>query len=229
MGKIIGIDLGTTNSCVAVMEGGKPVVIPNAEGMRTTPSVVAFTKTGERLVGEPAKRQAVTNAERTISSIKRHMGTDYKVSIDGKDYTPQEISAMILQKLKADAESYLGEKVTEAVITVPAYFNDAQRQATKDAGKIAGLKVERIINEPTAAALAYGLEDESEQKVMVYDLGGGTFDVSIIDIGDGVIEVLSTNGDTHLGGDDYDDRITKWLVDELKAAEGGDLSQDKMA
>ena len=229
MGKIIGIDLGTTNSCVAVMEGGKPVVIPNAEGMRTTPSVVAFTKTGERLVGEPAKRQAVTNAERTISSIKRHMGTDYKVSIDGKDYTPQEISAMILQKLKADAESYLGEKVTEAVITVPAYFNDAQRQATKDAGKIAGLKVERIINEPTAAALAYGLEDESEQKVMVYDLGGGTFDVSIIDIGDGVIEGLSTNGDTHLGGDDYDDRITKWLVDEFKAAEGVDLSQDKMA
>ena len=229
MGKIIGIDLGTTNSCVAVMEGGKPVVIPNAEGMRTTPSVVAFTKTGERLVGEPAKRQAVTNAERTISSIKRHMGTDYKVTIDGKDYTPQEISAMILQKLKADAESYLGEKVTEAVITVPAYFNDAQRQATKDAGKIAGLKVERIINEPTAAALAYGLEDESEQKVMVYDLGGGTFDVSIIDIGDGVIEVLSTNGDTHLGGDDYDDRITKWLVDEFKAAEGVDLSQDKMA
>lgn len=229
MGKIIGIDLGTTNSCVAVMEGGKPVVIPNAEGMRTTPSVVAFTKNGERLVGEPAKRQAVTNAERTISSIKRHMGTDYKVSIDGKDYTPQEISAMILQKLKADAESYLGEKVTEAVITVPAYFNDAQRQATKDAGKIAGLKVERIINEPTAAALAYGLEDESEQKVMVYDLGGGTFDVSIIDIGDGVIEVLSTNGDTHLGGDDYDDRITKWLVDEFKAAEGVDLSQDKMA
>ena len=229
MGKIIGIDLGTTNSCVAVMEGGKPVVIPNAEGMRTTPSVVAFTKTGERLVGEPAKRQAVTNAERTISSIKRHMGTDYKVSIDGNDYTPQEISAMILQKLKADAESYLGEKVTEAVITVPAYFNDAQRQATKDAGKIAGLKVERIINEPTAAALAYGLEDESEQKVMVYDLGGGTFDVSIIDIGDGVIEVLSTNGDTHLGGDDYDDRITKWLVDEFKAAEGVDLSQDKMA
>ena len=229
MGKIIGIDLGTTNSCVAVMEGGKPVVIPNAEGKRTTPSVVAFTKTGERLVGEPAKRQAVTNAERTISSIKRHMGTDYKVSIDGKDYTPQEISAMILQKLKADAESYLGEKVTEAVITVPAYFNDAQRQATKDAGKIAGLKVERIINEPTAAALAYGLEDESEQKVMVYDLGGGTFDVSIIDIGDGVIEVLSTNGDTRLGGDDYDDRITKWLVDEFKAAEGVDLSQDKMA
>ena len=229
MGKIIGIDLGTTNSCVAVMEGGKPVVIPNAEGMRTTPSVVAFTKNGERLVGEPAKRQAVTNADRTISSIKRHMGTDYKVSIDGKDYTPQEISAMILQKLKTDAESYLGEKVTQAVITVPAYFNDAQRQATKDAGKIAGLSVERIINEPTAAALGYGLEDESEQKVMVYDLGGGTFDVSIIDIGDGVIEVLSTNGDTHLGGDDYDDRITKWLVDEFKAAEGVDLSQDKMA
>ena len=229
MGKIIGIDLGTTHSCVAVMEGGKPVVIPNAEGMRTTPSVVAFTKNGERLVGEPAKRQAVTNADRTISSIKRHMGTDYKVSIDGKEYTPQEISAMILQKLKADAESYLGEKVTQAVITVPAYFNDAQRQATKDAGKIAGLSVERIINEPTAAALAYGLEDESEQKVMVYDLGGGTFDVSIIDIGDGVIEVLSTNGDTHLGGDDYDDRITKWLVDEFKAAEGVDLSQDKMA
>ena len=229
MGKIIGIDLGTTNSCVAVMEGGKPVVIPNAEGMRTTPSVVAFTKNGERLVGEPAKRQAVTNADRTISSIKRHMGTDYKVSIDGKDYTPQEISAMILQKLKTDAESYLGEKVTQAVITVPAYFNDAQRQATKDAGKIAGLSVERIINEPTAAALAYGLEDESEQKVMVYDLGGGTFDVSIIDIGDGVIEVLSTNGDTHLGGDDYDNRITKWLVDEFKAAEGVDLSQDKMA
>ena len=229
MGKIIGIDLGTTNSCVAVMEGGKPVVIPNAEGMRITPSVVAFTKNGERLVGEPAKRQAVTNADRTISSIKRHMGTDYKVSIDGKEYTPQEISAMILQKLKADAESYLGEKVTQAVITVPAYFNDAQRQATKDAGKIAGLSVERIINEPTAAALAYGLEDESEQKVMVYDLGGGTFDVSIIDIGDGVIEVLSTNGDTHLGGDDYDDRITKWLVDEFKAAEGVDLSQDKMA
>ena len=229
MGKIIGIDLGTTNSCVAVMEGGKPVVIPNAEGMRTTPSVVAFTKNGERLVGEPAKRQAVTNADRTISSIKRHMGTDYKVSIDGKEYTPQEISAMILQKLKADAESYLGEKVTQAVITVPAYFNDAQRQATKDAGKIAGLSVERIINEPTAAALAYGLEDESEQKVMVYDLGGGTFDVSIIDIGDGVIEVLSTNCDTHLGGDDYDDRITKWLVDEFKAAEGVDLSQDKMA
>ena len=202
MGKIIGIDLGTTNSCVAVMEGGKPTVIANAEGMRTTPSVVAFTKNGERLVGEPAKRQAVTNADRTISSIKRHMGSDYKVSIDGKDYTPQEISAMILQKLKADAEAYLGEKVSEAVITVPAYFNDAQRQATKDAGKIAGLDVKRIINEPTAAALAYGLDEGDEQKVMVYDLGGGTFDVSIIDIGDGVIEVLSTNGDTRLGGDD---------------------------
>ena len=229
MGKIIGIDLGTTNSCVAVMEGGKPVVIPNSEGVRTTPSIVAFTKTGERLVGEPAKRQAVTNADRTISSIKRHMGTDYKVSIDGKNYTPQEISAMILQKLKADAESYLGEKVTEAVITVPAYFNDAQRQATKDAGKIAGLDVKRIINEPTAAALAYGLDNEKEQKIMVYDLGGGTFDVSIIEIGDGVIEVLSTNGDTHLGGDDFDNRITQWMVDEFKKAEGVDLSGDKMA
>ncbi len=229
MGKIIGIDLGTTNSCVAVMEGGKPVVIANAEGVRTTPSVVAFTKTGERLVGEPAKRQAVTNAERTISSIKRHMGTDYKVDIDGKKYTPQEISAMILQKLKADAESYLGEKVTEAVITVPAYFNDAQRQATKDAGKIAGLDVKRIINEPTAAALAYGLDNEKEQKIMVYDLGGGTFDVSIIEIGDGVIEVLSTNGDTHLGGDDFDNKITQWMIDEFKKAEGVDLSGDKMA
>ena len=229
MGKIIGIDLGTTNSCVAVMEGGKPTVIPNSEGMRTTPSVVAFTKNGERLVGEPAKRQAVTNAERTVSSIKRHMGTDYKVSIDGKDYTPQEISAMILQKLKADAEAYLGEKVTEAVITVPAYFNDAQRQATKDAGKIAGLDVKRIINEPTAAALAYGLDDESEQKIMVYDLGGGTFDVSLIEIGDGVIEVLSTNGDTRLGGDDYDERITQWMIDEFRKAEGVDLSKDKMA
>ena len=213
MGKIIGIDLGTTNSCVAVMEGGKPTVIANAEGMRTTPSVVAFTKNGERLVGEPAKRQAVTNADRTISSIKRHMGSDYKVTIDGKSYTPQEISAMILQKLKADAEAYLGEKVTEAVITVPAYFNDAQRQATKDAGKIAGLDVKRIINEPTAAALAYGLDEGDEQKIMVYDLGGGTFDVSIIDIGDGVIEVLSTNGDTHLGGDDYDARIQNWMVE----------------
>lgn len=229
MSKIIGIDLGTTNSCVAVMEGGKPVVIPNSEGSRTTPSVVAFTKTGERLIGEPAKRQAVTNADRTISSIKRHMGTDYKVTIDGKSYTPQEISAMILQKLKADAESYLGEKVTEAVITVPAYFNDAQRQATKDAGKIAGLDVKRIINEPTAAALAYGLDNESEQKIMVYDLGGGTFDVSIIEIGEGVIEVLATNGDTHLGGDDFDNKITDWLVSEFKKNEGVDLSADKMA
>ena len=229
MGKIIGIDLGTTNSCVAVMEGGKPVVIPNSEGVRTTPSIVAFTKNGERLVGEPAKRQAVTNADRTISSIKRHMGTDYKVAIDGKNYTPQEISAMILQKLKADAEAYLGEKVTEAVITVPAYFNDAQRQATKDAGKIAGLDVKRIINEPTAAALAYGLDNEKEQKIMVYDLGGGTFDVSIIEIGDGVIEVLSTNGDTRLGGDDFDNRITQWMVDEFKKTEGVALSGDKMA
>ena len=229
MSKIIGIDLGTTNSCVAVMEGGKPTVIPNAEGQRTTPSVVAFSKTGERLVGDPAKRQAITNPDRTISSIKRHMGTDYKVTIDGKSYTPQEISAMILQKLKADAESYLGEKVTEAVITVPAYFNDAQRQATKDAGKIAGLDVKRIINEPTAAALAYGLEEEKEQKIMVYDLGGGTFDVSIIDIGDGVVEVMATNGDTHLGGDDYDNVIMNWLVSEFKKAEGIDLSNDKMA
>ena len=229
MGKIIGIDLGTTNSCVAVMEGGKPVVIANTEGVRTTPSVVAFTKNGERLVGEPAKRQAVTNADRTISSIKRHMGTDYKVDIDGKKYTPQEISAMILQKLKADAESYLGEKVTEAVITVPAYFNDAQRQATKDAGKIAGLEVKRIINEPTAAALAYGLDNEKEQKIMVYDLGGGTFDVSIIEIGDGVIEVLSTNGDTQLGGDDFDNAGIQWMVAEFKKAEGVDLSGDKMA
>ena len=229
MSKIIGIDLGTTNSCVAVMEGGKPVVIPNQEGSRTPPSVVAFTKTGERLVGESAKRQAVTNADRTISSIKRHMGTDYRVNIDGKNYTPQEISAMILQKLKADAEAYLGEKVSEAVITVPAYFNDAQRQATKDAGKIAGLEVKRIINEPTAAALAYGLDNEKEQKIMVYDLGGGTFDVSLIEIGDGVIEVLSTNGDTRLGGDDFDNRITQWLVDEFKKAEGVDLSGDKMA
>ena len=229
MSKIIGIDLGTTNSCVAVMEGGKPTVIANTEGVRTTPSIVAFTKTGERLVGEPAKRQAVTNADRTISSIKRHMGTDYKVDIDGKKYTPQEISAMILQKLKADAESYLGEKVTEAVITVPAYFNDAQRQATKDAGKIAGLDVKRVINEPTAAALAYGLDNEKEQKIMVYDLGGGTFDVSIIEIGDGVIEVLATNGDTHLGGDDFDNRITQWMIDEFKKTEGVDLSGDKMA
>ncbi len=229
MSKIIGIDLGTTNSCVAVMEGGKPTVIPNAEGQRTTPSVVAFTKNGERLVGDPAKRQAITNPDRTISSIKRHMGTDFKVTIDGKVYTPQEISAMILQKLKTDAESYLGEKVTEAVITVPAYFNDAQRQATKDAGKIAGLEVKRIINEPTAAALAYGLEDEKEQKVMVYDLGGGTFDVSIIDIGDGVVEVMATNGDTHLGGDDYDNAVIDWLVSEFKKTEGIDLSNDKMA
>ena len=229
MGKLIGIDLGTTNSCVAVMEGGKPVVITNTEGVRTTPSVVAFTKTGERLVGEPAKRQAVTNADHTISSIKRHMGTDYKVTIDDKRYTPQEISAMILQKLKADAEAYLGEKVTEAVITVPAYFNDAQRQATKDAGKIAGLDVKRIINEPTAAALAYGLDNEHEQKIMVYDLGGGTFDVSIIEIGDGVIEVLATAGDNHLGGDDFDNKVTQWMLDEFKKTEGVDLSNDKMA
>ena len=229
MSKIIGIDLGTTNSCVAVMEGGKPTVIANTEGARTTPSVVAFTKTGERLVGEPAKRQAVTNADNTISSIKRDMGTDRGRTIDGKKYSPQQISAMILQKLKADAESYLGEKVTEAVITVPAYFNDAQRQATKDAGKIAGLDVKRIINEPTAAALAYGLDNEKEQKIMVYDLGGGTFDVSIIEIGDGVIEVLSTNGDTRLGGDDFDQRIIDWMVREFKAKEGVDLSGDKMA
>ncbi len=229
MSKIIGIDLGTTNSCVAVMEGGKPVVIANTEGVRTTPSVVAFTKTGERLVGEPAKRQAVTNADHTISSIKREMGTNYKVSIDGKQYTPQEISAMILQKLKADAESYLGEKVHEAVITVPAYFNDAQRQATKDAGKIAGLEVKRIINEPTSAALAYGLDNEGEQKIMVYDLGGGTFDVSIIEIGDGVIEVLATNGDTRLGGDDFDNVIVDYMLSEFKRTEGVDLSNDKMA
>ena len=229
MGKIIGIDLGTTNSCVAVMEGGKPTVIANTEGSRTTPSVVAFTKTGERLVGEPAKRQAVTNAEKTIASIKRDMGTDNGRTIDGKKYSPQQISAMILQKLKADAESYLGEKVTEAVITVPAYFNDAQRQATKDAGKIAGLDVKRIINEPTAAALAYGLDNEKEQKILVYDLGGGTFDVSIIEIGDGVIEVLATNGDTHLGGDDFDNKIIQWMIDEFKKQEGIDLSGDKMA
>ena len=229
MSKIIGIDLGTTNSCVAVMEGGKPVVIANQEGARTTPSIVAFTKTGERLVGEPAKRQAVTNADKTIASIKRHMGTDYKVTIDDKKYSPQEISAMTLQKLKADAESYLGEKVTEAVITVPAYFNDAQRQATKDAGKIAGLDVKRIINEPTAAALAYGLDNEHEQKIMVYDLGGGTFDVSIIEIGDGVIEVLSTSGDNRLGGDDFDEKITRYMIEEFKKAEGVDLSTDKMA
>ena len=229
MGKIIGIDLGTTNSCVAVMEGGKPVVITNAEGMRTTPSVVAFTKTGERVVGEPAKRQAVTNADKTISSIKREMGTDYKVTIDDKKYSPQEISAMILQKLKADAEGYLGEKVTEAVITVPAYFNDAQRQATKDAGKIAGLDVKRIINEPTAAALSYGLDNENEQRIMVYDLGGGTFDVSIIEIGDGVIEVLSTAGDNRLGGDDFDNVITQYMLEDFKTKEGVDLSTDKMA
>ena len=229
MSKIIGIDLGTTNSCVAVMEGGQPTVIPNAEGARTTPSVVAFTKSGERLVGEPAKRQAVTNADKTISSIKRHMGTDYRVSIDDKKYSPQEISAMILQKMKADAENYLGEKVTEAVITVPAYFNDAQRQATKDAGKIAGLEVKRIINEPTAAALAYGLDNEKEQKIMVYDLGGGTFDVSIIEIGDGVIEVLSTAGNNHLGGDDFDQKVADYMISEFKKKEGVDLSTDKMA
>ena len=229
MGKIIGIDLGTTNSCVAVMEGGQPVVIANMEGSRTTPSVVAFTKNGERLVGEAAKRQAVTNADRTISSIKRRMGTSFKATIDGKQYTPQEISAMILQKLKKDAENYLGEPVTEAVITVPAYFNDAQRQATKDAGRIAGLDVKRIINEPTAAALAYGLDNEKDQKIMVYDLGGGTFDVSIIEIGDGVIEVLATNGDTHLGGDDFDEKVTRWMIDEFKKQEGVDLSNDRMA
>ena len=229
MGKIIGIDLGTTNSCVAVMEGGKPVVITNAEGSRTTPSVVAFTKTGERVVGDAAKRQAVTNADKTIASIKRHMGSDYKVDIDGKKYSPQEISAMILSKLKRDAESYIGEPVTEAVITVPAYFTDAQRQATKDAGKIAGLDVKRIINEPTAAALSYGLDNEEEQKIMVYDLGGGTFDVSIIEIGDGVIEVLATNGDTRLGGDDFDNKITQYMLSEFKRTEGVDLSGDKMA
>ena len=229
MGKIIGIDLGTTNSCVAVMEGGQPTVIANTEGARTTPSVVAFTKTGERLVGEPAKRQAVTNADRTISSIKREMGTDYRVTIDEKKYSPQEISAMILQKLKKDAEGYLGETVSEAVITVPAYFNDAQRQATKDAGKIAGLDVKRIINEPTAAALAYGLDNEKEQKIMVYDLGGGTFDVSVIEIGVGVIEVLSTAGNNRLGGDDFDQKVTDWMIEEFKKAEGVDLSNDKMA
>ncbi|MBR1629967.1 MAG: molecular chaperone DnaK [Lachnospiraceae bacterium] len=229
MRKIIGIDLGTTNSCVAVMEGGQPTVIANQEGSRTTPSIVAFTKTGERLVGEPAKRQAVTNSEKTIASIKRDMGTDRGRTIDGKKYSPQQISAMILQKLKADAEAHLGEKVTEAVITVPAYFNDAQRQATKDAGKIAGLEVKRIINEPTAAALAYGLDNEKEQKIMVYDLGGGTFDVSIIEIGDGVIEVLATSGDNRLGGDDFDQKITDWMLSEFKAKEGVDLSSDKMA
>ncbi len=229
MSKIIGIDLGTTNSCVAVLEGGEPVVIANAEGNRTTPSVVAFAKNGERMVGQVAKRQAVTNADRTIASIKRHMGSNYKVEIDGKKYTPQEISAMTLQKLKADAEAYLGQPVTEAVITVPAYFSDAQRQATKDAGKIAGLEVKRIINEPTAAALAYGLDKETEQKIMVYDLGGGTFDVSILDIGDGVIEVLATAGDTRLGGDDFDERIMDYLVAEFKKAEGIDLSKDRVA
>ena len=229
MSKIIGIDLGTTNSCVAVMEGGKPTVIANSEGMRTTPSVVGFSKTGERMIGEPAKRQAVTNADRTISSIKRHMGTDYKVNIGDKKYSPQEISAMILQKLKSDAEGYLGEKVTEAVITVPAYFTDSQRQATKDAGKIAGLEVKRIINEPTAAALSYGLENEKAQKIMVYDLGGGTFDVSVIEIGDGVIEVLATSGNNHLGGDDFDKRVADYLISEFKKSEGVDLSNDKMA
>ena len=229
MSKIIGIDLGTTNSCVAVMEGGNAVVIANTEGARTTPSVVGFTKTGERLVGQVAKRQAVTNAERTISSIKRHMGSDYKVTIDGKSYTPQEISAMILQKLKSDAEAYIGEPVTEAVITVPAYFTDAQRQATKDAGQIAGLNVRRIINEPTAAALSYGIDKEADQKVMVYDLGGGTFDVSVIEMGDGVQQVLATAGNNHLGGDDFDERIINWMVDEFKKAENIDLRGDKMA
>ncbi|MDY3896244.1 MAG: molecular chaperone DnaK, partial [Candidatus Fimenecus sp.] len=229
MAKVIGIDLGTTNSCVAVIEGGEPVVIANAEGARTTPSVVAFSKTGERMVGQVAKRQAITNPERTVSSIKRHMGSDYKVTIDDKSYTPQEISAMILQKLKSDAESYLGGKVTEAVITVPAYFTDSQRQATKDAGKIAGLDVKRIINEPTAAALAYGIDKESDQKVMVYDLGGGTFDVSIIEMGDGVQEVLATAGNNHLGGDDFDQRIIDWLADEFKKEQGVDLRNDKMA
>ncbi len=229
MGKVIGIDLGTTNSCVAVMEGGQPVVIVNTDGARTTPSVVGFAKTGERLIGEAAKRQAITNPDNTISSIKRHMGESYKVTIEGKSYSPQEISAMILQKLKSDAESYLGEKVTEAVITVPAYFSDSQRQATKDAGKIAGLDVKRIINEPTAAALAYGLDNGDEQKILVYDLGGGTFDVSVIEIGDGVIEVLATSGDTHLGGDDFDQKVMDYLVSEFKKAEGMDLRTDKMA
>lgn len=229
MGKIIGIDLGTTNSCVAVMEGGKPVVIANTEGSRTTPSVVAFSKTGERMIGDPAKRQAITNPDKTVSSIKRQMGSDYKVNINGKYYSPQEISAMILQKLKADAEGYLGEKVTEAVITVPAYFTDSQRQATKDAGKIAGLDVKRIINEPTAAALSYGLENEKAQKIMVYDLGGGTFDVSVIEIGDGVIEVLATSGNNHLGGDDFDKRVADYLIAEFKKSDGIDLSNDKMA
>ena len=229
MAKVIGIDLGTTNSCVAVIEGGEPVVIANAEGARTTPSVVAFSKDGERMVGQVAKRQAITNPERTVSSIKRHMGSDYKVTIGDKTYTPQEISAMILQKLKSDAESYLGGKVTEAVITVPAYFTDAQRQATKDAGRIAGLDVKRIINEPTAAALAYGIDKEDDQKVMVYDLGGGTFDVSIIEMGDGVQEVLATAGNNHLGGDDFDQRIIDWLADEFKKEQGIDLRNDRMA
>ena len=227
--KIIGIDLGTTNSCVAVLEGGEPVVIPNAEGNRTTPSVVAFTKDGERLVGQVAKRQAVTNPDRTVASIKRHMGTDYKVTIDDKNYTPQEISAMILQKLKSDAEAYLGETVTKAVITVPAYFSDAQRQATKDAGKIAGLDVLRIINEPTAASLAYGLDKADNQKIMVYDLGGGTFDVSILELGDGVFEVKATNGNNHLGGDDFDNKVIDWMADEFKKSHGIDLKSDKMA
>ncbi|MCL1924797.1 MAG: Hsp70 family protein, partial [Defluviitaleaceae bacterium] len=229
MSKIIGIDLGTTNSCVAVMEGGQPVVIPNAEGSRTTPSIVGFTKTGERLVGDGAKRQAITNPDATVISIKRHMGTNHKEKIDGKEYSPQEISAMILTKLKQDAESYLGETVSKAVITVPAYFTDSQRQATKDAGKIAGLEVERIINEPTSAALAYGLDNEKEQKIMVYDLGGGTFDVSIIDIGDGVIEVLATSGNNKLGGDDFDERIVDYIISEFKKSDAIDLSSDKMA
>ncbi|MBQ4551812.1 MAG: Hsp70 family protein, partial [Clostridia bacterium] len=229
MSKIIGIDLGTTNSCVAVMEGGEPVVIANTEGNRTTPSVVAFTKDGERLVGQIAKRQAITNPDRTISSIKRHMGSNYTVNIDGKNYNPQEISAMTLQKLKADAESYLGETVTQAVITVPAYFTDAQRQATKDAGKIAGLEVKRIINEPTAAALAYGADKEEDQKIMVYDLGGGTFDVSIIEMGDGIQEVLATAGNNRLGGDDFDNRVTNWMVSEFKKDTGIDITTDKMA
>ena len=229
MSKIIGIDLGTTNSCVAVMEGGEPVVIANSEGARTTPSVVGFTKTGDRLVGQVAKRQAITNPENTVASIKRFMGTDHKVTLNGKEYTPQQVSAMILQKLKADAEAYLGETVTEAVITVPAYFNDSQRQATKDAGTIAGLNVRRIINEPTAAALAYGVDKEDDQKIMVYDLGGGTFDVSIIEMGDGVTEVLATNGDTHLGGDDFDERIINWMADAFQTENGIDLRKDKMA
>ena len=229
MSKIIGIDLGTTNSCVAVMEGGEPVVIANSEGARTTPSVVGFTKTGDRLVGQVAKRQAITNPENTVSSIKRQMGTDHKVTLNGKEYTPQQVSAMILQKLKADAEAYLGEPVTEAVITVPAYFNDSQRQATKDAGTIAGLNVKRIINEPTAASLAYGIDKEEDQKIMVYDLGGGTFDVSIIEMGDGVTEVLATNGDTHLGGDDFDERIINWMADAFQTENGIDLRKDKMA